>query len=290
ASPDNFLWSSPALNGNALYTSVASFGDCPLVQGMVVELNAATGAIQNTFDTVPNGCIGGGVWGSPTIDAGDGSVYVVTGNPGCGQSGSLAPSIIKLSASLTLVSSWTVPAAQQSAGDADFGSTPTLFTAVIGGQARLLVGAVNKDGIFYAWDRTNLAAGPVWQTTIATGSGDPFAGSIISAAYDGSRLYVGGGNTTINGSSCQGSIDALDPATGNFLWRSCRSAHVSAGNIAVPGVVVAAVGSALVFLNASNGTQLFSYSVPGQIQGSANVSGGIVYIPVTNGSVVALGQ
>ena len=31
--PDTFLWDSPAVFGNSVYISVASFGDCPLVAG-----------------------------------------------------------------------------------------------------------------------------------------------------------------------------------------------------------------------------------------------------------------
>ena len=70
---------------------------------------------------------------------------------------------------------------------------------------------MNKDAIFYAWDRTNVAAGPVWQSTVATASGDPAVGSIVSASWDGTNLYVGGGNTTINGASCQGNHRRTEP-------------------------------------------------------------------------------
>ena len=62
--PDTFLWDSPAVFGNSVYIGVASFGDCPLVQGQVLQLNRVTGALQNTFNVVPNGCTGGGIWGS----------------------------------------------------------------------------------------------------------------------------------------------------------------------------------------------------------------------------------
>ena len=139
---------------------------------------------------------------------------------------------------LSVLGSWTVPVSNQAAGDPDFGSTPTLFTATINGQVRSLVGAVNKDAIFYAWDRNNPAAGPVWQSTIATASGDPAVGSIVSASWDGTNLYVGGGNTTINGTSCQGSLDALNPSTGAFVWRSCQPSELFAGITVVPGVIV----------------------------------------------------
>jgi len=290
--PNNFLWGSPTLVDGSIYQGVASFGDCPLVQGKLVQLDASAGTLQHTFTTVPSNCPGGGVWGSPTVDTADGSIYIVTGNPSCTGTTDIAPAIIKLNASdLSLVSSWKVPTSAQSAGDADFGSTPVLFTATINGQARSLVGAVNKNAIFYAFDRTDLAAGPVWQSTVGTASGDPAVGSIVSAAWDGTNLYVGGGGVTINGTKCTGNIDALNPATGAFVWRSCQSSHMFAGITAVPGVIVeGTLGNAVVFLNAATGSTLFTYKTASQVQGEASVSNGVVYIPVANGSLVALGQ
>jgi outer membrane protein assembly factor BamB len=292
-SPDNFLWDSPALYNGTVYIGEASYGDCPLVQGKLFALDAATGAIQHTANMVPNGCIGGGIWTSPTIDTTDGSVYVTTGTPhGCANPGALAPSIVKLRASdLSVVSSWTTPPQSQGAGDPDFGGTPTLFTATINRQVRSLVGAVNKDAIFYAWDRTNLGNGPVWQTTVATASGDPAVGSIVSAAWDGSMLYVGGGNTTINGASCTGSVDALNPATGAFVWRNCVGSHMFAGITAVPGVIVeSTLSGGVVFLRASDGATLFTYNPGSWLQAECTVSNGVVYVPLGNGSLVALGQ
>ena len=79
--PDTFLWDSPAVFGNSVYIGVASFGDCPLVQGQILQLNRVTGALQNTFNVVPNGCTGGGVWSSPTVDAAAGTIYFTTGTP-----------------------------------------------------------------------------------------------------------------------------------------------------------------------------------------------------------------
>ncbi|HLI74343.1 MAG TPA: PQQ-binding-like beta-propeller repeat protein [Acidimicrobiales bacterium] len=288
-SPDNFLWDSSALYNGAVYIGVASYGDCPLVQGRLVQLDAATGTITDTYDTVPANCPGGGISGSPTVDTGDGSIYIDTGNPTCG---GLAPSIIKLDASnLSVMSSWTVPGAQQG-GDADFIATPTLFTATVNGHATSLVGVANKNGVFYAFDRSNLGQGPVWQTRITTGSGngDPAVGSIVSAAWDGSTLYVGGGNVSINGTNCTGSIDALDPATGAFVWRSCESNHMFASITVVPGLVIeGTLGSGVQFLDASTGATLFRYTGVSQIQGECTVFDGVVYIPSAAGSLVAIG-
>jgi polyvinyl alcohol dehydrogenase (cytochrome) len=293
-SPDNFLWDSPALYNGTIYMGVASYGDCPLVQGQLVALNAATGAITGTADMVPNGCIGGGIWSSPTVDTVAGTIWVTTGTPhACSNGTAFAPALVELRASdLSVLGFWNVPVSSQSAGDPDFGSTPTLFTATINGQVRSLVGAVNKDAIFYAWDRTNPAAGPVWQSTIATASGDPAVGSIVSASWDGTNLYVGGGNTTINGTSCAGSLDALNPSTGAFVWRSCQAGEMYGGITEVPGVIIeGTLAGAVLFLNAATGATLLNYnSGVSEIQGECAVSNGIVYIPLDDGALVALGQ
>jgi polyvinyl alcohol dehydrogenase (cytochrome) len=293
APPAVYLWASPILFNGSLYMGVASFGDCPLVPGQLVQMDAATGAIQHIANFVPDGCVGAGIWTSPTVDPSDGSIYVTTGTPnGCAKPGlNLAPAIVKLRASdLSILSSWIVPTSEQQSGDADFGGTPTLFTATINGVPRALVGALNKDGLFFAWDRSNLAAGPVWQSTIADPSGSPR--SIVSASWDGKYLYVGGGSAIINGASCYGNIDALDPATGAFIWRSCQTSFMTAGLTEVPGLLIEGVGAGgqIKFLNTANGATVLTYNTGSMVQGEVTVSNGVVYVPLTNGNLVALGQ
>ena len=47
----------------------------------------------------------------------------------------------------------------------------------------------------------------------------------------------------------------------------------------------------MVFLNAANGSTLLTYKTGvSEIQGECAVSNGIVYIPLDNGSLLALGQ
>jgi hypothetical protein len=288
--PADYLWASPILYNGSVYEAVASFGDCPLVPGRVVQMDAATGAILHTVLMVPNGCIGGGIWSSPSIDTSDGSMYVTTGTPNGCPSPEMAPAIVKLRASdLTVLSSWTIPQ-NQLYSDPDFGTTPTLFTGIINGVPRALVAALDKNGLFYAWDRTNLAAGPVWQTRIANPAGGPL--SIVSAAWDGSRLYVGGGNAIINGVSCYENVSAIDPATGAFIWRACVQGSMSAGITEVPGILVVTYGAVgnVLFLNTANGATLRNYSPGGWPEGEATVSNGVVYFSTTKGILIALGQ
>jgi outer membrane protein assembly factor BamB len=165
-----------------------------------------------------------------------------------------------------------------------------LFTGTINGVPRPLVGALNKDGLFFAFDRADIAAGPVWQSTIADPSGSPR--SIVSASWDGKYIYVGGGGATINGVSCYGNISALDPSTGAFVWRSCQTSFMTAGLTEVPGLLIEGVGAGgdIKFLNTANGATVFRYNTKSTVQGEVTVSNGILYVPLANGNLIALGQ
>jgi polyvinyl alcohol dehydrogenase (cytochrome) len=295
SSPSHFIWSSPAVYKGSVYVGVASFGDCPLVQGQLVQMKVSNGAIQNTFNVVPTGCIAGGVSGSPTIDAAAGTIYLATGNPGpCSQSEPYALAVVELRASnLKLIGYWQVPTAQQ-VGDSDFVSTPTFFQARIQSRARRLLGVANKNGIYYAFVRGNLGQGPVWQASIAIGGGSPQEGngSISPSAWDGRTLYAAGGNTTIDGMSCQGSLRALNPANGSALWQACLTTGPVLGAVTVvPGVAVVGAGPDLVAIATASGNTLFSSAASSGavFYGAASISNGVLYVGDTNGNLDAFG-
>jgi hypothetical protein len=148
-------------------------------------------------------------------------LYFATGNAGdCSTSEPYAEALIAVHAStLSIVSFWQIPASQLQF-DEDFGSSATLFTAMVAGVSRSLLGIVGKNGLYYAFDRTNIGAGPIWMTRIAVGGSCPQCGdaAIAPSAWDGQTLYVAGGTTSINGQSCLGSVQALDPASGTPRW------------------------------------------------------------------------
>ena len=287
--PDTFLWDSPAVFGNSVYIGVASFGDCPLVGGYIVQLDRVTGALQHRYDIVPNGCTGGGVWGSITVDAAAGTLYFATGTPGDCPANLGGPSLIELRASdLSLVGTWTVPVAEQQI-DPDFGATPTLFTGVIGGQTVPLVGMINKNGIFYALKRDALASGPVWSTQIANGGGNPITGNgdQASAAFDGTTLYVGGDNTN----TCSGTVNALNPSSGAFIWRHCfTDGGFVMGGVTVTsgGVVAVGEGNNVALVSAASGASLFNYTGAGPFWGPPNIVGGTLYAGDMSGNLYAL--
>ncbi len=296
SSPSHFLWSSPALYKGNVYIGIASFGDCPSVQGQLVQLSLATGTIEHTFNVVPQGCTGGGLWSAPTIDPGTEKVYLATGSPdACWTSETYVNAMVELRASdLGLVDSWQVPRAEW-VFDSDFGATPTLFTANRGGSVRPMVGAVNKNGIYYAFEQGALSKGPVWRATIARGGTDPDLGdgSISSSAWDGSRLYVAGGNTIINGKNCSGSVRALNVVTGSFLWQQClTSGEVLGAVTAVPGVVVVGAGTLLMAFDAPSGKPLFLYKDShrgSSFEGACSISRGVLYVGNFDGILYAFG-
>lgn len=277
------IFGSPTVYNGSVYVGIASNIDCPVVQGKVVQVNASTGAVQNVFNVVPNGCIGGGVWGTIAVDEATGMLYFGTGNGGkCSQREPLTQAIIELRASnLSLVASWAVPASD-AVSDGDYGSTPTLFQATINGVSHPMVGMTNKDGYYYALDRTNVNAGALWKQRISLGGSSPETGngSISASAFDGTNLYIGGGRTTINGQSCPGSVSSINPNTGSFQWRICLSDVVLDPVIAVPGVVVVGSGKTMSVLNASNGQTLFRYTDTtsnAKFWGAGTISNGILY-------------
>ena len=291
----DFIWSSPALYKGSIYLGIASLGDCPSVQGELVQLDSATGAIQNIFKAVPDGCAGGTLWSSPTIDTSTGELYIATGNfSACAAYEDYAEALIELHASnLAVVGSWQVPSSEQVL-DGDFGATPTLFTATIKGVSRPMVGTVNKNGIYYAFVRGAINAGPVWRAQISYLPTCPTCegpGNTSPAAWDGTTLYIAGANTTINGVPCQGSIRALDPATGKYIWEHCfTDARAMAAIALVKGVVVVGEGPFMNVLDTASGDTLYVYQDTnhGSIYyGPPSISHGILFIGNFNGNLFA---
>jgi hypothetical protein len=290
SAPSHYTWSSPLYANGSLYVGVSSQGDCPLVQGKVIQLAAATGAVLNSFATEPSGCLGGSVWGSASADA-SGNIYVVTGNPGgaC-KSQQYSPAILRLSPTLVLQSHWQIPAAEQVI-DSDFGSTPALFSGTVtpGGTLTSLVGAVNKNGLYYVFDQNNIAAGPVQRIRISTGLPNAFKGQSISpSSWDGNTLYVAGGNTTINGTAYTGAVRAFDPNNlSTPLWEDGFTSGTVIGAVTTdPGLAVVGHAGTVTVVNSATGAVSFNDS-SGTFWGAASIAHGVLYIGDTTGNLHA---
>ncbi len=236
---DYLAWSSPTVLAGRVYVGVAGFCGLPPVAGGVKMFDQTTGTLQATYSSVPAGETGGGVWSSVAVDAGTGSVFVTTGNTTTGNHTWIA----RLDGQ-TLVQQdiWQVPKTETTP-DSDFGASPVLFRGTIGGTVARLVGACNKNGVFYAWRRDDLAAGPVWRFREGNPDADGTSQCNAAAVWDGSHLFLAGGSGTVIGDvTYPGAIRSVDPSTGTALWETGLPGHVL-GTPTLDGSGVLAVGS-----------------------------------------------
>ena len=189
---------------------------------------------------------------------------------------------------LSLVGSWTVPLAQQG-DDSDFGATPTLFNGVIGGQSEPLVGVINKNGTFYAFERDALASGPVWSTRIAIGGGDPPVGhgDVASAAFDGTTLYVGGDvHEQLFGFPER--LESVDRRLHLAALLHRRRLRARRSDRASGGVVAVGEGTHIAVFSAATGASLFTYAGAGTFWGPPSIIGGTLYEGDMAGNLYAL--
>jgi len=297
--PDQVLWSSPLVCNGSIYEGAASSLDCPLVRGEVVQLDAATGAVHNTLYPVPGGCLGAGVRGSPTVDPAAGGIYFAAGNAAPGGSPEpLAIALIETGSPLNVRSSWPVPSSQQPSTGSDFGSTPTLSTATINGVARQMIGLQNKNGIYYAFNRSAISAGPRWQRRMSGGGVCPecvngHGADMSPSAHNGQHLFVGGEKTTINATTRAGSVRQLRPSTGAVVWSArLHSGPVIGAVTAVPGAAFAGAGNTAYALNTSTGAVLRKYqdsSSGSDFWGAPAISNGHAYSGNQDGTLYAFG-
>ena len=219
-----------------------------------------TGAQVGAHYNVPAGDVGGSVWSSPAIGP-DGTVYITTGNgPLTDQTLGTSESVLALAPrTLALESSWQIHA--RSKGDLDFGASPTLFSAVLPGDTTRseLVGACNKDGVFYAWNTADLPAGPVWQLNIGPKPKHRTSqnGCTSAAAWNGTDLFIAGPKTQINGTAYLGGIRAVDAATGAVIWADGLPSKVQ-GSPTVNGAGVVSVATYFTSSSVTNADYLLS--------------------------------
>jgi outer membrane protein assembly factor BamB len=167
-----------------------------------------------------------------------------------------------------------------------------LFYATIGGIEHNLIGILNKNGRYYVLDRGSINKGPIWKVQVARAGECPQcgAGNISPSAWDGKKLYVAGGATTINGKKCKGSLSSLNPATGALLWQVCLNDGPVLGAVSVvPGVAVVGEGNHLIVAATASGKTLFEYTFSSGFYAAASISHGVIYIGNTDGTLYAFG-
>jgi polyvinyl alcohol dehydrogenase (cytochrome) len=252
---DYYNWSSPAVYNGKVYDGVSSQCDNPFVPGGVMAYDQATGQLTNSYMAMPDGYAGGGVWTSVAIENGSvwatiGSTYATPYPQGDSYS------IVSLdAATLARQGIWTVPNTSRGF-DADFGASPTMFTATLDETVTRMIGACDKNGFFYAFRADDVGGGPVWSYKIGKGQGGAGAKACLDAAiWDGSHLFIGGNATTIQGILYNGSMRELDPSTGQVIWETGLPANI----LGTPSINAAGVIAASTYdlsSGATNGTYL----------------------------------
>jgi len=286
----HYNWSSPLIVGNYAYIGIASNCDAPLVQGQLLKVaisGSQQGQVVATYNFVPDGQLGGGVWTSPAYDPATDTIFVSTGTLN-DYTQTQSQAIVALNAStLAYKSSWQLPF-EAAVADSDWGTTPTLTTDSAGDQ---LLSVANKNGVLYTFNRNNLAAGPVWQRQIAIGGDCPTCGdgTIASGVFANGVLYYAGGHQAQNGHGSGGSISALDPGTGSVLWSRQTEQPILGSPAYVNGMIAEVEGSTFEVLNAATGALLFSYPLPAPVYGAVSAARGLFFVDGANGNLYAFG-
>lgn len=242
-----YAWGSPLVFRGNIYVGISSECDVPLVRGGLKEFSQSAGTLEQTFWTTPAGTTGASIWSSPATNGS--SVFVTTGN---GPAASDGFSIVKLSASLSRQGIWTVPTADR-VPDSDFGASPGLWTASVGGVPTMMVGACNKNGDFYALRASDLPAGPAWTTPIGDPYGSGHGQCDAGPLFDGTNLYLASNGTTINGTPFDGSVREVNPATGAVGWQTGLTGAI----FGTPGMDGAGVIAAASFGSSTGQNGLF---------------------------------
>jgi polyvinyl alcohol dehydrogenase (cytochrome) len=163
--------------------------------------------------------------------------------------------------------------------DFDFGAGPQLFEAEVDGEMRPLVGAGQKSGIYWGFDR---ATGEiVWQTFV--GFGAVGGGIHAEASVGDGKVYVWSNNSYTYGEPPKKfpiTIKALDAATGENLWfndKAQPAAIPAAGMLANDVYFVGSLDGTLGAYSASDGKQLWSTQYGGAIATPLNVVGNTLF-------------
>ena len=178
--------------------------------------------------------------------------------------------------------------------DFDFAQGPALFTTVVGGRNRDLVGAGQKSGVYWALDRDTGAV--VWRTEV--GPGSALGGMEWGSATDGTRIYAAVANYAKHpwmllgkGSDAGKTIgygfwSALDAGTGEILWQTAdpnvgavdMGAVTVANGVVFAGSMAAGANADTMFaLDAASGEILWRFASGGSVNGGAAVVDGVVY-------------
>jgi polyvinyl alcohol dehydrogenase (cytochrome) len=255
----------------------------PTARGSIVALDPTTGALAWQTWLTPPGDTGVPVWSSFALDSSTDTLYTDTGNNYTSPATPLSDAVLALNAAtgtplwdtqLTANDTWPAHGP-----DADFGAGPQLFTAPgPGGTTLRLVGAMQKDGLYTAFDRATGAI--VWQRRVASGLNDSRGEASIGHA----RLFAWADGSLRPGSD-EVTIAALAPGAGRPIWQRiwAKANMISDAGFLSHGVYLVGDGAgALRAYRSSDGELLWHAVTPGHaaVCSSLWVAGRFLYVGV----------
>jgi glucose dehydrogenase len=187
----------PTFHNGVIYAGLAQ-SEKRIAGGLMVALDAKSGAIKWVFNTVPQGPtddgwdvakdswsggggrIGGGIWTTPTIDADLGLVYFNAGNPwpdwlGTGRKGTnlFTNSIIALRLQTGKLA-WHLQTIHHDLWDWDLVTGPLLFDATDGTRTVRGIASAGKNCFLYLLNRaTGQPINPIVETPVSTATDIP---------------------------------------------------------------------------------------------------------------------
>lgn len=286
-SPPYYNWSSPLLYKNNVYIGLAAYCDPPYAKGKILALRISNGSFAAIQSLVPKGQKGAVIWSSLAVDPVANKIYAATGNPApVGTLPTQQPNSEAILAfdptTLAILDRWQLPPSDW-VNDADFGATPTLFDVNGVGY----IGELNKNGIYYVLNRSNLAAGPVWEQVMSGNSQQVVGDNVSSSCYNNGVIYAGSAGGTINGVTYGGSVRAFDAATGHMLWSATTAGAMVAPVTCTSDLVIDNQQSTVEVRDASTGTILYQHSTLKKIWAASLISNGVLYVPSRDGSIYA---
>lgn len=257
----------------------------PDFQGKVHALDARTGKIVWTLPLAVPPATGATVWSSFALDPATDVLYFTTSNNYTQPANEFSDALVAVNArtgrilwhdQVTNNDVWTK--ANPIGPDYAFAAGPQLFEATIDGQRRKLVGAGQKSGVFYAWDR---ASGErVW--TVTLGYGHVGGGIHAEASITPDRILLWSNNAYAYNNPEKHPMDiaAVDPATGDYLWvnkKAQPAVEISAGYAANDVYFVGSLDGQVRAYNTKTGDKLWTSGEHGSVASSIWVNGDTVF-------------
>jgi len=259
----------------------------PTFRGNVVALDVTSGEIAWRQYLVEPPQNGASVWSSFGLDPELGLLYFTTSNNYTGAASTTSDALIAVDAKTGSIA-WTQQVMQHDVwtpvepvgADYGFGGGAQLFEAQSDGEVRKLVGAGQKSGIFFVFDRAT--GEEVWATFI--GYGQVGGGIRGEGSVGDGRIYLWSNNSYVDGQPPQESlmtIKALDAATGRDLWfypNAQPAGGTSGGFLSNDVFFVGSLEGTIHAYHASTGDVLWRGRVPGSVASSITVVNDMLYV------------